>query len=61
MSGVPQGIVIGPLILIIYINDLPAQVHPARRYRLFADDCLLYRIIHSAQDQIQLQDDSETH
>ena len=42
---------------ILYINDLPNHVSGTTRCRLFADDCLLYRIINSTQDQIQLQND----
>ena len=54
-SGVPQGTVMGPLLFLLYINDLPAHVKSS--VRLFADDCLLYRPIKSATDQIQLQHD----
>ena len=43
MSGVPQGTVLGPLLFLTYINDLPNHIHSS--IRLFADDCVLYREI----------------
>lgn len=54
-SGVPQGSVIGPLLFLLYINDMPAKASSTTR--LFADDSLLYRKIKTIQDSIALQED----
>ena len=55
MSGVPQGTVLGPILFLCCINDIPDRFKST--IRLFADDCLLYRQIKSLADQIQLQQD----
>ena len=55
LSGVPQGTVLGPLMFLLYINDITKDINSP--LRLFADDCLLYRVINSAEDANMLQED----
>ena len=57
LSGVPQGSVLGLILFLIFINDLPENINST--VRLFADDCVLYRNIRRSEDQQLLQDDLE--
>ena len=54
-SGVPQETVLGPLLFLTYINDMPECVRS--EIKLFADDSLLYRRMQNNADRCQPQED----
>ena len=57
-SGIPQGSVLGPVLFLIYVNELPSLV--SSKIKLFADDTKIYRAIRDNQDVEALQTDLDT-
>ena len=58
LSGIPQGSVLGPVLFICYVNDMPETVQSM--IRMFADDTKVFAQCDSTEECHQLQSDLDT-
>ena len=57
-SGIPQGSVLGPLLFVIFINDLPNITQCITQ--MFADDTKIFSPVANTEDKEKLQNDLDS-
>ena len=55
-SGVPQGSLLGPILFLLFVNDMPRVVENAS-LAMFADDSKCFKVIYQESDFVNLQRD----
>ena len=55
VSGVPQGSVLGPLLFLLFVNDIPDWI--ITNIRMFADDTKIWTQLSCPEDAVKLQQD----
>ena len=59
ISGIPQGNILGLLLFLVYVNDIPTSMYKCTTY-LFADDTKILKPIHNPNNECELQEDIDT-
>ena len=55
LSGIPQGSVLAPTLIVVFINDMPDEITSLSK--MFADDAKVFRQIETSADTATLQND----
>ena len=54
ISGMPQGLVLGPILFLLYVNGIPSEIR--RNIKVFADDTKIYRAVLNNMECAELQE-----